>query len=235
MTNDGQRSDPLRFEIENEMDLLFGRAHPNPTREGCPPRDLLVSLSRRELPIGDTAYEHFSKCSPCYQEFRALQQADAEARTAAVRRKRLAYVAAAAVLVLAIAGSWVMLRPGGNAADTEPMTTAAVAQEARLDLRPFAVTRSDERKKETAGLVLVRALLKVTILLPVGAEPGDYEVQLLDADLQSRAASKGTAAIVNYVTTIETKLDTSALPPGSYQLAVRRQGEDWRLFPAQLQ
>ena len=43
MTNDGQRSDPLRFQIENEMDLLLGRAHPNPTREGCPPRDLLVS------------------------------------------------------------------------------------------------------------------------------------------------------------------------------------------------
>ena len=41
MTNGGQRPDPLGFRIENEMDLLFGRAHPNPTREGCPPRDLL--------------------------------------------------------------------------------------------------------------------------------------------------------------------------------------------------
>jgi hypothetical protein len=64
MANDGQHSDPLRFKIENEMDLLFGRAHPNPAREGCPPRDLLVSLSRRELPIGDPAYDHLSKCSP---------------------------------------------------------------------------------------------------------------------------------------------------------------------------
>ena len=114
MTNDGQRSDPLRFQIENEMDLLLGRAHPNPTREGCPPRDLLVSLSRRELPIGDPAYEHFSKCSPCYQELRALQQADAAALKAAVRRKRLAY-AAAAVLVLGIAGSWFALRRAGDA------------------------------------------------------------------------------------------------------------------------
>src|SRR5690349_21630938 len=105
MTHDGQRSDPLRFQIENEMDLLLGRAHPNPTREGCPPRQLLVSLSRRELPIDDPAYEHLSKCSPCYQEVRALQQADAAKRTAAVRRKRFAYVAAAAVLVLAIGAS----------------------------------------------------------------------------------------------------------------------------------
>jgi hypothetical protein len=40
--------------------------------------------------------------------------------------------------------------------------------------------------------------------------------------------------IIDFVTTLETTLDTSALSPGSYQLAVRRKGEDWRLFPAQL-
>jgi hypothetical protein len=88
--------------------------------------------------------------------------------------------------------------------------------------------------KEPEGLVLSRARLKATILLPVGSEPGDYEVQILDADLKSRATSTGRAPIVDYVTTLVTTLDTSALPPGSYQLALRRQGEDWRLFPAQL-
>src|SRR5262245_39429437 len=116
MTNDGQRSDHLRFRIENEMDLLLGRAHPNPTREGCPPRELLVSLSRRELPIGDPAYDHLSKCSPCYQEVRAFQQADAAALTAAVTRRRLIYGAAAAILVLSIAGSWLALGQGDEPA-----------------------------------------------------------------------------------------------------------------------
>ena len=76
MTNGGQRPDPSGFRIENEMDLLFGRAHPNPTREGCPPPELLMRLARRELSIDDPAYDHFAKCSPCYQELRALQQAD---------------------------------------------------------------------------------------------------------------------------------------------------------------
>ena len=234
MTNDGQRSDPLRFQIESEMDLLLGRAHPNPAREGCPPRDLLVSLSRRELPIGDPAYDHLSKCSPCYQEFRALQQADAAAQKAAVRQKRLTYAAAAALLVLAIGGSWFAFRKAGGAPDTA-RSAALSAQEARLDLRPFAVTRGDERARDAAALTLSRARLNATILLPVGAEPGDYEVQLLDPNLQSRATSKGTAAIVDYVTTLQTTLDTSRLPPGGYQLAVRRQGEDWRMFPARLQ
>jgi hypothetical protein len=107
----------VRFQIENEMDLLLGRAHPNPTREGCPPRDLLVSLSRHELPIGDPAYDHLSKCSPCYQEFRALQQRDAAAEKAALGRKRIVYAAAAAVLVLAIGGSWFAFRRAAETAD----------------------------------------------------------------------------------------------------------------------
>src|SRR5919112_2166932 len=108
MTHDGQRPDPLRFQTENEMDLLFGRAHPNPTREGCPPPEVLRRLARRELPINDPAYDHLAKCSPCYQELRALQQADAT-NAALLRRRRMTF-AAAAVLILALTGSWFALR-----------------------------------------------------------------------------------------------------------------------------
>jgi hypothetical protein len=115
------------------------------------------------------------------------------------------------------------------------VSTTAVEQQARLDLRPFAVTRGDERTKEPAGLVLSRARLKITIQLPVGSEPGEYEVQVLDANLKSRASSKCKAAIIDHVTTVETTLDTSALPAGGYQLAVRREGNDWQLFPVQVQ
>jgi hypothetical protein len=230
MTNDGQRSDPLRFQIENEMDLLLGRAHPNPTREGCPPRDLLVSLSRRELPIGDPAYEHFSKCSPCYQELRALQQADAAALKAAVRRKRMAY-AAAAVLVLGIAGSWFALRRADDADRLARPTTQTAAQSARLDLRPLAVTRSEEQRVAAAPLVVARGLVNATILLPVGSSPGEYDVRILDADLRARATAKGSAEIRNYITTLEAVIDVSALETGDYQLALRREGSEWQMFP----
>jgi len=79
------------------MDLLFGRAHPNPTRVGCPPPELLNSLARRELPIDDPAYDHFAKCSPCYQELRTLQQG-----RAAAARKRVWWTTAAAAVVLLV-------------------------------------------------------------------------------------------------------------------------------------
>src|SRR5262245_6022032 len=161
MTNGGQRPDPSGFRIENEMDLLFGRAHPNPAREGCPSAELLMRLARRELPIGDPAYDHFAKCSPCYQELRAIQQADTARLAAAVKRKRLAY-AAAAILIVAIAGSWFALRQTGNFGPSEP-SIAPGEQAARLDLRPFAVTRGDDRTKEPETLELSRARMKATI------------------------------------------------------------------------
>lgn len=57
------------------LDEALRVANPNPTRQGCPSRDVLVALSRRERPIGDPAYEHLLDCSPCYSEVRDLQLA----------------------------------------------------------------------------------------------------------------------------------------------------------------
>ncbi len=230
MTNGGQRPDPSGFRIENEMDLLFGRAHPNPTREGCPSPDLLRQLARRELPIDDPAYDHFAKCSPCYMELRTLQQADAAKSAAATRRRQMS-IAAAAVLAVAIAGSWFALRRPGDANEiTEPSTQTA-PQSARLDLRPLAVTRSEDRKPEAPALEVPRGVVNATILLPVGASSGAYEVRILDRDLRARATATGSADIRNYITTLEAAIDVTALEPDEYQLTLRREGGEWQMFP----
>jgi hypothetical protein len=234
MTNGGQRPDPTDFRIENEMDLLFVRAHPNPAREGCPPPELLRRLARRELPIGDPAYDHFAKCSPCYKELRTLQQADA-ARLSAARRQRT-MLAAAAVGVVAIAGTWFMMRPTDRTAsvpDAAP-STQTVAQSARLDLRPLAVTRSEDRKPDAAPLEVPRARVNATILLPTGASTGVYEIRILDKDLTARATAKGSADIRDFVTTLEADIDAGALEPGDYQLTLRREGGEWQMFPLRI-
>jgi hypothetical protein len=227
MTNGGQRPDPSRFRIETEMDLLFGRAHPNPSREGCPPPDTLMRLARRELPIDDPAYDHFANCSPCYVELRAIQQADADTNAASIKRRRQLF-AAAAVLVLAVGAAWFALRGNGDA--TTPLSGEFV-QQARLDLRPFSVTRSDQRADEPAALVLPRGRLNAVILLPVGGEPGAYEIEILDSNSKSRTTAVGTAAIRDYVTTLEATLELDALSPGEYKLALRRPQADWRMYP----
>jgi hypothetical protein len=232
MTDSGQHSDS-KFEIEDELDYLFANASPNPNREGCPSREALIGLSRREKPIGHPDYLHIVRCSPCFREFRAIQQAN----KAKARARRLAAFAAAAVFVLVAAGIWLALRPNRSAlsviGESAPPAVSTNLT-ARIDLRPYTVTRSDERKAEPEAVAIPQGRVTATILLPVGAEPGDYEIRVLDQDLAIRTSSTGTAAIRDHVTTLETTIDLSAMAPGRYQLALRRSGSEWQMFPALL-
>ena len=56
MANEGQHSDPPELTSGDDIDKVLGQANPNPTRAGCPPREVLIALARRERPIGDPAY-----------------------------------------------------------------------------------------------------------------------------------------------------------------------------------
>jgi hypothetical protein len=62
-----------------------------------------------------------------------------------------------------------------------------------------------------------------------------YEVQVLDSELRSMAWAPGTADVKNYVSTLRTTLDLGSLSSGMYQLAIRRSGQEWQLFPARVQ
>jgi hypothetical protein len=57
------------------IDELFSQGNPNPTRVGCPSRDVLIELAYRMRPIDDPGYDHLSHCSPCWVEVRAIQRA----------------------------------------------------------------------------------------------------------------------------------------------------------------
>ena len=74
MAQPGPLSDDDNGKFEDDLDEVLSRANPNPERIGCPSHETLVALARREQPIGDPAYEHLLKCSPCYREFRVLRE-----------------------------------------------------------------------------------------------------------------------------------------------------------------
>jgi len=234
MANSRQRSRSPEFNAENEIDVVLGGAFPNPTRDGCPPRDVIEALARRERPVSDPTWQHVFKCSPCYREVRALQQAAGERRIGFERPRKWWPAAAAAALILAVAGGWfVWLRPAPTSPSEPPALSTSAPSHAHWDYRKYAVTR-DTNQSELPPLFLPRGPKQITISLPPGFLPGEYEVQLLDADLRSRASSTGTAEMREYTATIETTIDVSGLPAGAYQVAVRREGESWRLFPAVL-
>jgi hypothetical protein len=136
---------------------------------------------------------------------------------------------------VAVAGGWFLWpRSGATPANDAPASATSVEARATWDYQKYTVTRSDATQKELPPLPLPRGPQRVTIQLPPGFVPGSYEVQLLDTELRSRASAKGVAEMRDYVPTIETTIDVSELPPGAYQVAVRREGESWRMFPAEL-
>lgn len=237
MTHRPQAPDDDDVHDGDEIDELLGRANPNPNRVGCPPRDTLLALSRRARPIEDPGYEHLVKCSPCYREFRALQSQGVAAPAPTTRpsqnARRWMVAAAALLLVTTLAGAWWLTRgETGPARSTTASISTDVPVHAQLDLRRFSVTRSQDATPDPPPVELPAQILDVTLLLPVGSEPGSYDVQILDADLRSRGGATGTAAIKDFITTLNVRLNLQQIAPGPYQLAVRRQGDSWRMFPA---
>jgi hypothetical protein len=85
------------------------------------------------------------------------------------------------------------------------------------------------------ALLLPRAPVQLTLLLPTGSEPGSYDVEIRDSSGVSKVSARGDADLRNQVTTLEVALDLESLSPGAYQIAVRRRGENWQLFPAHAQ
>lgn len=169
--------------------------------------------------MSDPGYVHLTRCSPCYMEVRALQEA-----RIIQRRQSWLKVTAAAVVVIALAlGAWLVMNRSAPVRDVQ----------AQLDLRPYALMRS-ETPGDRAPLPLPRGRLMLTMILPVGFEPGAYEVQLLDSELASRASTTGTATTEDFVTSLHTTMDLASVSRGVYQLAVRRMGQDWQLFPAEV-
>lgn len=230
-----QSPDAPGFKAENEIDLVLGNANPNPSRVGCPSRDVLIALARRERSIDDPAYDHLIKCSPCYREVRALQQTAGDRRPVAAPSRMPWAIAAAAVVVLGILGTtfFVSRSDRGSRVVQAPATSSptVVSTSAQLDLRKFTVARSERTETSPEPTTIPRGRLSLTMLLPVGFEAGDYDVQVLDSNLTSKASTSGSAEMRDYITTLRATLDVSNLAPGAYQLAVRRHGEDWRMFP----
>lgn len=133
-------------------------------------------------------------------------------------------VAAAAVVALIVGASWWMAgSPGGSA-------VVAVT----IDLRPFAVMRGDAQSPPPAPIVIPRARVDATIVLPLGAEAGTYHVQLRPPALSILGEATGEAEIRGSMTTLRLPLNTVDLPAGAYQLEIRRAGGEWRYFSARL-
>jgi hypothetical protein len=223
MARDNREREPAAFRPDDEIDEIFARANPNPARAGCPGKDVLRSAARKALPIDHPVFEHLAGCSACYQEFRQLQ------RPVRVQSRVRPALAAAAVVLMTVAGLTYFVR---NRAVGPPDTLLTTTTRPLLiDYRGEGTTRSEAGDPARKSVTVPRANIEATILLPVGSEPGQYELRLLDGAKLSRLAKEATATLKELAVRVTVNLDLRALPSGAYTLEIRRTGEDWDPHP----
>lgn len=159
-----------------------------------------------------------SRCSPCFNDFGRFQE---EAKRGQ-RRHGLA-VAATILLVVGLAIlAWTQRGRFGR---------QGAAEVAALDLTHRGILRGEEAGAPKPPLQLTRNRLELTVYLPVGSQPGTYELQILKQAGTTVWSGTSQAKIENNSATLHLTVDLTGAKRGQYFLAVRPRGWDWAFYP----
>lgn len=213
------------MEEKRILDLLgrgLSRGFPNPQRLGCPDSAILRSIARHKMALAevDRWLDHFSSCSPCFQDFTQFR------KQALDRRKQTQmWLAAAAMMLLALAGwMWVRSRPLGQ------ITTVVV-----LDLRGRANLRGENPfGTSQSPLEVPRNAKTLHLELPIGSNEGAYDVALLDPSGAELFRTSATAKLENHIVVLRADVDLAGTSTGSYFLGIRQPGLKWTRFSIRL-
>ncbi len=206
------------------------REFPNPKRKGCPGTEALRELANRPRPTRDAAWEHVTHCSPCYREFldlreqvkRRLEQQHRQV----VRRRGVLGGIAVALVGGGIAAYELFERREPSPEELGPYLPAS------LDLRDASITRGAGGQTGAAKPhVLPAKRLNWTILLPIGSEPGRYDIEWLKDIDKPLLSTSGNASVENGITVLRVRLDLSRQTPGSYLIGLRQPPSDWTFYP----
>ena len=207
------------------MDLLgrgLSRDFPNPQRVGCPGSAVLRGIASRKLRLADAEpwLEHLSSCSPCFQEFSDFRKV-----AAGQRRRKYAFLSAAAVLIIAVAGwLWVKTQYSGQSTETQV-----------VDLRNVpAVHGQNPIEADQHHLELHRWCKHLILDLPNGSKEGNDEVALLSETGAPVLGSSGTARSKGQGVILKVDLDVSRVQPGQYFLGLRQPGAEWTRYPVRV-
>jgi hypothetical protein len=204
------------------LDTIYSSVEANPDRVGCPPREALRELALRKRPLSDPLWDHVMECAPCRTDVREMGRG--RAATPLRSPTRSFGLVAAAVLVLGIGlGAWMLTRGAGA-------PTAITG-----DLRPYAAMRSDRSQPTEPAFDLPPRLLRLTLVLPNGSEPGSYDIEVRSTGGRTLATALGHATLQDFITQLSADIDLRSAPRGTCQLAIRRTGEGWQLFPVRIQ
>ena len=209
-------------QILDLLDRGLSRDFPNPQRVGCPDSAMLKGIALHKVPLAeaDRWLDHFSSCSPCFQEFTQFRKQAVDRR----RRTQL-WLAAAAVLLFAVAGwLWVRTRPSVQ-------TSATVV----LDLRERSVARGENpADAKQLALEIPRTAKHLIMDLPIGSKEGSYDLALLNEAGDEVSRATGTATLEDHIVILRADIDIRNLSPGLYFLGLRQLGPEWSRYPTRV-
>ena len=175
-----------------------------------------IAVHKVPLSEADRWLDHFSSCSPCFQEFTQFR------KQAADRRRTQIWLAAAAVFIFAVAGwFWVRTRP--------QVQTAVIVV---LDLRGRATVRGENPPDiSQPPLEVPRSAKSLTLELPIGSNEGAYDVALLNPSGAELFRTSATAKLEDHIVVLRADVDLAGVSPGSHFLGLRQRGFEWMRFP----
>ena len=205
-------------QLRQALSRTFLEGYPNPDRRGCPGYDILRAIASGKLTLEEAEpwIQHLSSCSPCTQDFSEIRK---NLRIRTVRR--FSAIAAAVVLFISVL-CWIFLRR-----NFEPVRF----EEASLDLTGRGTIRGPEENPTSPPLQLPKADLDLTVYLPLGSAPGNYDIQVVRESGQPLWSAQGEVKIENYKSTLHVRANLSHLKPGLYLLAIRPRRWDWSYYP----
>lgn len=207
------------------------KAFPNPERKGCPGPEIIRAIVAGKLAPDeeDKWTDHFVLCSPCSKEF-------FEIRRSHLRKRRIRTGAIASLIVLGIAlGVWGWVNHQGmkDRNDRVAVSGALSFRQQVVDLRNWSGERTagGSKSSHTMSAELHRWRTSLVVYLPLGSEPGKYEMEILRKNSKAELTMTGVARIENENTVLRIQVDLSKLAPGQYSLGVRQPPYDWRYLP----
>jgi hypothetical protein len=208
------------------LDLLdrgLSREFPNPERLGCPDSAILRRIARHQMPLAeaDQWLDHFSSCSPCFQDFTRFRR-----QTPDRRRRTQMWLAAAAMVLLGLATwLWVRSRPPSE------QTSAVVV----LDLRGRTTLRGEgTAEPDRQTLEVPRNARTLNLELPIGSNEGAYDVALLNPSGAELFRTSATAKLENQIVVLRVDVDLAGISTGRYFLGIRQPGLEWTRFSVRL-
>ena len=218
-------------------------AFPNPTREGCPNFSTLRAMTSRDrrFNLKDLPISHVVSCSPCFQEYLQLRRRSVFMSGLQVTAASLVVLA---FLFAAVRFVWNYTRGRGEPSVSqerraEPQPRVATQQPPppiaplaiTVNLASFSPTRGDEDQDSANKIHLPPKLLRVSFLLPVGMEPGEYALRLKDSTGTVLKDTRAPVRLNDGITSLDVELDLTAVSRGSFSLMIRPPGLRWRTFP----